>query len=158
MHFGKKAGSNWLFKLTNRPDRNLREGGLNSDIGSLLSKPNRAILSTQHKSIACKVTISHIFGILTAEGPIVNNDTQQRAWVKTWARRIKALGLSSVALSLLEIAHAFGFLGSQALLITQPLAAGIVNDSTLEQTLALLDSPELQEQLKLYLEEEDSQI
>ncbi|MDY7077123.1 MAG: hypothetical protein SXV54_09390 [Chloroflexota bacterium] len=88
----------------------------------------------------------------------MNNDTQQRAWVKTWARRIKALGLSSVALSLLEIAHAFGFLGSQALLITQPLAAGIVNDSTLEQTLALLDSPELQEQLKLYLEEEDSQI
>jgi len=86
----------------------------------------------------------------------VSREIEGQAWVETWARRIETLGLSSVALALVEIAHAFGFLGSQALLMAQPLVTGIVNDATLEQTAALLDSPELLDRLRGCLEGEES--
>lgn len=82
----------------------------------------------------------------------MKNETEQPMWVETWARRIEVLGLSPVALPLIEIAHAFGFLGSQALLMAQPLVTDIVNDATLEQATALLDSPELLDQLRVRLE------
>lgn len=97
-----------------------------------------------------------MFGILTAKGPIVSRETQQQAWVEVWARRIDALGLSPIVLPLLDVAHTFGFLGSQALLIAQPLATGIVNDATIERTVTLLDSPELLNQLRVCLEKEES--
>ena len=76
--------------------------------------------------------------------------------METWARRIETLGLSPVALALVEIVHAFGFLGSQALFMVQPLVTGIVNDLTLERTATLLDSPELLDRLRGCLEEEES--
>jgi hypothetical protein len=96
----------------------------------------------------------HIFGILAVEGFTVGNETGQQVWVETWARRINALGLSPVVLSLLDIVHAFGFLGSQALLMAQPLMTGIVNEMTIERTVALLDSPERLARLKVCLEGE----
>jgi len=55
---------------------------------------------------------------------------------------------------LLDIAHAFGFLGSQALLMAQPLMTGIVNETTIERTVALLDSSERLARLKVCLEGE----
>ena len=76
--------------------------------------------------------------------------------METWARRIETLGLSPVALALVETVHAFGFLGSQALLMVQPLVTGIVNDVTLKRTAALLDSPELLDRLRVCLEGEES--
>lgn len=97
-----------------------------------------------------------MFGILAAKGPTVSKETEQRAWVEAWARRIDALGLSPIVLPLLDVAHTFGFLGSQALLIAQPLAAGIVNNATIERTVTLLDSPELLDQLRACLEKEES--
>ena len=84
----------------------------------------------------------------------MGNETGQQAWVETCARRINALGLSPVVLSLLDITHAFGFLGSQALLMAQPLMTGIVNETTIERTVALLDSPERLARLKVCLEGE----
>ncbi|MCP4537543.1 MAG: hypothetical protein GY832_10385 [Chloroflexi bacterium] len=78
----------------------------------------------------------------------------QQVWVEAWARRIDALGLASMVLPLVDIAHTFGFLGSQALLIAQPLASSIVNNTTIERALTLLDSPELLEQLRTCLEGE----
>lgn len=84
----------------------------------------------------------------------MNGETERQAWVETWARRIEALGLVPLALPLVEIARAFGFLGSQALLLAQPLMAGIVNETALEQAATLLDSPELLEQLRVHLEGE----
>ena len=83
-------------------------------------------------------------------------EADQQAWVEAWARRIDALGLSSVVLPLIDIAHAFGFLGSQALVMTRPLAAGIVDDAAIEHAAALLDSPELLEQLRVSLKGEES--
>lgn len=81
---------------------------------------------------------------------------KQQEWIETWARRIETLGLSPVALPLLEIAHAFGFLGSQALLMAQPLASGFVDDSVLECAATLLDSPELLDRFRMCLEGEES--
>jgi hypothetical protein len=86
----------------------------------------------------------------------VSREIEGQAWVETWARRIETLGLSPVALALVEIARAFGFLGSQALLLAQPLVTGIVNDGTLERTATLLDSPELLDRLRVCLEGEES--
>ncbi len=85
----------------------------------------------------------------------MSSEAEQQKWVEMWARRIDALGLSPVALSLLEVAHAFGFLGSQALLMAQPLVTGLVNDTTVERAMTLLDSPELLERLRTYLEGEE---
>jgi len=84
----------------------------------------------------------------------VSSETEQQVWIKTWAKRIEALGLAPVALPLLESIHAFGFLGSQALLMTQSLVTGFVDDTAVERTIALLDSPELLDQLKICLEGE----
>jgi len=82
----------------------------------------------------------------------VSRDTEQQAWIETWARRFERLGLSPVALALLEIARAFGFLGSQVLLVAQPLVTGIVNDTTLERAVDLLESPEMLERFRICLE------
>lgn len=82
----------------------------------------------------------------------MSSATEQQAWVEAWARRIRGLGLSRVLLPLIDVAHAFGFLGSQALVITQPLTAGIVDDTAIEQAAALLSSPELLEHLRVSLE------
>jgi hypothetical protein len=90
------------------------------------------------------------------KGHIMSGEVEQQRWVEVWARRIDALGLSPMVLPLLDIAHTYGFLGSQALLMAQPLAAGIVNDATFERTVALLDSPELLEQLRACLEGEEN--
>lgn len=92
-------------------------------------------------------------GIRIADEPIVSSETEQQAWVETWARRIETLGLSPVVLPLLDIVQALGFLGSQALLLVQPLVTGIMSDTALEQSMALLDNPELLERLRACLEE-----
>ena len=86
---------------------------------------------------------------------IVSRETDQQAWVETWARRIDALGLSSIILPLIDVAHAFGFLGSQALLIAQPLLSGIVSETTIERIATLLNDPESLERLKMRLEGEE---
>ena len=85
----------------------------------------------------------------------MNSEVEQQAWVKGWARRIEALDLSPVTLSLLEIARPFGFLGSQALLIAQPLLSGIVSETTIERIATLLNDPESLERLKTRLEGEE---
>lgn len=86
----------------------------------------------------------------------MNSETEGQAWVETWAERIKALGLAPLALPLIEIACAFGAIGSQALLLAQPLMSGLLNETTFEQAASLLDNPELLERLRGHLEEERS--
>jgi len=85
----------------------------------------------------------------------VSSEAEQQAWVKGWARRIEALNLSPVMLSLLEIARPFGLLGGQALLIAQPLLNGIANETTVERVAILLNDPAYLEQLKMHLEGEE---
>jgi hypothetical protein len=86
----------------------------------------------------------------------VNGEQEQRSWIEAWARRVETLGLTPVALPLLEMAEAFGFLGSQVLLVIQPLVSGFVSNTGFERTVALLDSPELLDQFRVCLEGEGS--
>ena len=83
---------------------------------------------------------------------MANMGADQQAWVETWARHLDAIGLSLVALPLIEVAQAFGFVGSQALLAVQPLMTGIVDDRGIARAVALLENPELLEQLRTSLE------
>ena len=87
----------------------------------------------------------------------MNSETEQLEWVDKLATRIKDRGVSSLALLLIEIVRPFGFLGSQALLVTQPLLTGIVNDLTVEQATVLLDNPDLLNQLSTTLEEAETE-
>jgi hypothetical protein len=82
----------------------------------------------------------------------VSEEAESATWLENWAERIDRSGFSPIALPLLHIAEAFGFLGSQALLIAQPLAADIVNETTYERAVALLDDRELLERLRQHLE------
>jgi hypothetical protein len=82
----------------------------------------------------------------------VNNEAEHLDWVDKLARRIEQRGASSLALLLIEIARPFGFLGSQALLMAQPLLTGIIDNATVEQATILLDNPELLNRLSATLE------
>ncbi|HEY74434.1 MAG TPA: hypothetical protein G4N99_14340 [Thermoflexia bacterium] len=88
----------------------------------------------------------------------MKSELKQPAWVETWARRIETLGLSSMAIALVEIARPYGFLGSQALLMAQPLMTGIVDGARLDQVLTLLDDAETLERLKMRLEGKGARI
>lgn len=81
----------------------------------------------------------------------MNSEAEQSDWVNKLAGRIEQRGASSLALLLIEIARPFGFLGSQMLLMAQPLLTGIVADATVEQTTLLLDNPELLKRLSATL-------
>lgn len=81
-------------------------------------------------------------------------EKKQSGRIKDWSKRFETLGLSPVAPFLVEITKAFGFLAGQALLIAQPMASGIVKETTLERAAALLSDPERQEALRMRLERE----
>ena len=84
-------------------------------------------------------------------------ETDRQGWIEAWARRIEALELASLVLPLIDAAQAFGFLGSQALVLTQPLAAGFVSDETLDKAVTLLNDPGLLEQLRSSLSRGEGQ-
>jgi hypothetical protein len=82
----------------------------------------------------------------------VNSEAEQLDWVDKLAGRIEQRGASSLALLLIASARPFGFLGSQALLMTQPLLTGIIDNTAVEQAAILLDNPELLNRLSATLE------
>jgi hypothetical protein len=82
----------------------------------------------------------------------VSSETEQLEWVDKLANRIEERGASSLALLLIEIVRPFSFLGSQALLLAQPLLIGILDNSTVEQAAVLLDNPGLLNRLSATLE------
>ncbi|HDQ70643.1 MAG TPA: hypothetical protein ENN19_00930 [Chloroflexi bacterium] len=82
------------------------------------------------------------------------NEKETPAWIAVWAEHIATSGLSPIVLPCLDVARAFGFLGSQALLLVQPLAIHLAPESTLERISILLDDPELLRLLQAYLTEE----
>jgi hypothetical protein len=87
----------------------------------------------------------------------VNSEAEQLDWVDKLARRIEQRGASSLALLLIEIARPFGFLGSQALLMAQPLLTGIIDNTTVEKATVLLDDPELLNRLSATLKGVDTE-
>ena len=80
----------------------------------------------------------------------------QKAWVEAWAGDIESVGLSTLAVPLLEFVRSFSVLVSHAMLLVQPLLIGIVDDSVLQRVMVFLDAPELQEQLMSCLKGKES--
>ena len=80
------------------------------------------------------------------------NKAEQLDWVDKLAKRIEQKGASFVVLLFIEIARPFGFLGSQALLMAQPLLTGIIDNEAVERATTLLDNPELLNRLSATLE------
>ena len=71
----------------------------------------------------------------------------QDEWLDQWAERIHCSGLSVVVLPLLEIGRGLGVLASQVLLLTQPVLTGLVNKTSIDRCVALLEDPRAVERL-----------
>lgn len=77
----------------------------------------------------------------------MNGKQEQQAEIDRWAKLIELRGLSPLALPLLDLADAFGFLVSHAFLAVEPLMRGTSVD-TFGRPAALLSRPELRQQLR----------
>ena len=96
---------------------------------------------------------------MAGKGFSVSGDTiDRRVWVETRPTRIKGMGLSSLTFAILELARAFGCLGSQILFLIQPFVSDIVSDATLSRTAEMLEDPGVHEQLAEYLESKENRI
>jgi hypothetical protein len=73
--------------------------------------------------------------------------TGQERWLDQWAEHIHDSGLSVVALPLLEIGRGLGVLASHAILLAQPILAGLVDEENIAQCVALLEDPSALERL-----------
>jgi len=67
--------------------------------------------------------------------------TGQEQWLDQLAERIHQSGLRVVLLPLLEVGRALGFLASQALLLTQPVWTGLVDEASVNRYVTLLEDP-----------------
>jgi hypothetical protein len=72
-----------------------------------------------------------------------------------WARRIERTGAEPVAVLLLEVIRALGFVAAQALLLGQPLLTGLMDDATIRKAASWLEDPGQAEQLLKRLEREE---
>lgn len=68
-------------------------------------------------------------------------ESHQAQWLDRWAERIHRSGLSVIALPILEVSRGMGFLVSQALLLTQPVLAGLVEETKIDRFVTLFDDP-----------------
>ena len=73
----------------------------------------------------------------------VASETEQHMQLIALRRWIEAAGLSSFTPLMLDVVRAFRLLGSQALLIAQPLLRGIIDDATVMRGLSLLEGTDL---------------
>ena len=79
-------------------------------------------------------------------------ETGQERLLDQWADRIHRTGLSVVALPLLELGRGLGFLASQALLLTQPILTGLVDEAKFDRYVRLCEDPAALEALILRIE------
>ena len=76
--------------------------------------------------------------------------------IETLAGRIEGMGLATPAILMLEANKPLSFLGSQALLVLQPLLGFAVGDTATEEYAALLEDRDNVERLILRLERQAS--
>ena len=72
--------------------------------------------------------------------------------MEKWVQRIEEMGLSPLAVPLLELARALGPLIAQALLLGYPLLSGVVSSEALERAAGWLDDSRGAERLLSRLE------
>jgi hypothetical protein len=78
---------------------------------------------------------------------LTKSEADQAQWLDHWATRIYGSGLTAVALPVLQVAQGLGFLASQALLLVQPVLAGLVDATSINRCLVLLEDPTMMEGL-----------
>ena len=69
------------------------------------------------------------------------SEANQEKWLDQWAERIHHSGLSVVVLPLLEVCRGLGFLVGQALLLTQPVLAGLIDEASIDRYVTFLEDP-----------------
>ena len=74
-------------------------------------------------------------------------DANQEKWLDQWAERIHHSGLSAVVLPLLDVCQGLGFLVGQALLLTQPVLAGLIDEASIDRYVTFLEDPTALERL-----------
>lgn len=70
-----------------------------------------------------------------------NSQVEQEQIIQRWARWINRVGLATVAIPLIEIGRAWGFLGAQTLIIAQPILGLVLDGRTIGNYAALLENP-----------------
>lgn len=76
------------------------------------------------------------------------DDIQRAQLIDQWAAQLERWGLAPAAPALFEMLRPFGFLGSQALLVGQPLLSLLVDDQAIQGLSALLDDENALEQIE----------
>ncbi len=89
----------------------------------------------------------YLYEILGGNDFMSEPETGQERWLEQWADRIHGSGLSVIAVPLLEIGRGLGFLASQALLLTQPIVTGLVDEASFNRCVRLLEDPAALERL-----------
>ena len=74
-------------------------------------------------------------------------EANQEKWLDRWAERIHRSGLSVVVLPLLEVCQGLGFLVGQALLLTQPVLAGLIDEASIDRYVTFFEDPTALERL-----------
>jgi len=76
-------------------------------------------------------------------------DTSRREQlIGEWAARLERWGLTPIAPLLLQTLQPLGFVGSQAVLLGQPLLTLFADASSLEELSSLLDDPDALDQIE----------
>lgn len=73
---------------------------------------------------------------------ILVDTCQRERLIDDWAARLKRWGLTPIAPFLLDTLRPLGFIGSQAMLIGQPILTLFMDASSLEDLSSLLDDPD----------------
>ena len=93
---------------------------------------------------------------MRGRGPDQDLSTERRdALIEALAQRIESMGLAAPAVLLLEAHKPLSFLGSQALLVLQPLLAFAFGASTSAEYAVLLEEPSNVERLIQRLERQE---
>lgn len=124
---------------------------------SLLSTPNRAILSAAGgEALPTAQRSPNGLDMLSLERSDVSGEVTQPGWAEGLANRIEELGVSAIALALIEVIRPFGPLVGLALLGAQPLLSGAASKATREHAVALLDGTDLIDGLQAQLEKQET--
>lgn len=94
--------------------------------------------------------------MLSLERSDVSGEVTQPGWAEGLANRIEELGVSAIALALIEVIRPFGPLVGLALLGAQPLLSGAASKATREHAVALLDGTDLIDGLQAQLEKQET--
>ena len=76
------------------------------------------------------------------------NTSRREQLIVEWAARLERWGLSPIAPLLLQTLQPLGFIGSQAVLLGQPVLTLFADASSLQELSLLLDDPDALDQIE----------